>query len=363
MVQASTCHSFFSRSLTTFGRVFFLSLIASALLLPVAVDAQQTKRKKTENAVVKGKIRFSDRQLKTADGKSLKIGLGEIEGKLREYVDLPPPKLPAGFKTWPVEKRIKWEQEFTQSDVGKKHIESNRKLLEKANSFDIKFGNDGSFVVFDVPAGDYGIQGRTDKVIGTVTYAFEVFGQLKIQKEVDELVLAPIEVDVTPLLKQGDAAPGFSLKTHDNKATLNRETFKDSIIFVNFWSSVSPSAAAEQKMVQEMFVSLKEKYSLRLLSVNVDEDRKQALDYLAKNSFREGSHGFTDGMEDETLFNFGVRGVPSFWLIGKDGKVMMSQYEFAKAMRVKPDLTTIVSDRIEGKDEPTLAPKPEADKQ
>lgn len=339
-----------------------MSLIALALFWPVTIHAQQTNRKKTENAVVKGKIRFSDRQLKTADGKSLEIGLSEIQAKLREYVDLPPPKLPADFKTWPAEKRIKWEQEFTQSDVGKKHIENNRKLLEKANSFDIKFENDGSFVVFDVPAGDYGIQGRTDKVVGAVTYAFEVFGQLEIQEEVDELVLAPIEVDVTPLLKQGDAAPKFSVKTHDNKTTLNRESFKDSIVFVNFWSSVSPSAAAEQKMVQEMFLSLKNKYPIQLLSINVDQDRNKSRSFLVANSFQEGNHGFTDGMEDATLLNFGVRGVPSFWLIGKDDKVMMSQYEFAKSMRIKPDLETIISDRIEGKDEPTLAPKPELDK-
>ena len=46
---------------------------------------------------------------------------------------------------------------------------------------------------------------------------------------------------------------------------------------------------------------------------------------------------------------------PSFWLIGQDGKVLMTQYEVAQAMRVKPDITTIVSDRIEGKDEPTPA--------
>ena len=33
----------------------------------------------------------------------------------------------------------------------------------------------------------------------------------------------------------------------------------------------------------------------------------------------------------------------------------MSQYEVAAAMRIKPDMTTIVADRIEGKDAPTPA--------
>ncbi|MEL7497183.1 MAG: hypothetical protein AAFN77_06200 [Planctomycetota bacterium] len=341
----------------------FLLLTAIALTSAIchAELFAQAERKKspTDTAVLKGKVEFAKDQAKSYTGETLEIEISEIQARLREYVDLPAPKTPRGFERWTSQQKLKWQQEFVNSEAGKKHIERNKKLLADANSFDIKFENDGSYAIYDVPPGDYAIQGRVDKEIGKITYAFEVFGQLTVQKEVDELALAPIQIEVTPQLKQGDTCPPIAVLTHDDKATLKRETFKDAILFVNFWSKTSPTATAEQAMVQKMYASLKSQYKLRLLSVNVDANRKEALKFLLENKLREGSHGFTDGMQHKTLFHFGVRGVPSYWLVSGDGKIMMSQYEMAQAMRLKPDLKTIVSDRIEGKDTPTLAPKPD----
>jgi len=212
--------------------------------------------------------------------------------------------------------------------------------------------------VYDVPVGVYGIQGRVDKEIGGTSYGFEVFGQIEILKDVDELILPPMRVEVTPLLKPKQATPPIDVRTHDNKQQMTLKTFGDDYLFVNFWTSVSPTAEAEQKLVQEMYKALKPKYKMRLLSINIDKDRPKAIDYIKKHGFA-GSHGFTDGVEHRTIFDYGARSFPSFWLIGKDDKILMSQYEIAQAMRVKPTLTEIISDRIEGKDTPTLADEKE----
>ena len=113
-----------------------------------------------------------------------------------------------------------------------------------------------------------------------------------------------------------------------------------------------------------MYAALRPKYNVRLLSINIDSNRKQSLDLIIKHKLK-GSHGFTDGLAHRTIFDYGVRSFPSFWLIGKDDKTLMNQFEIAHAMRVKPSITVIVSDRIEGKDTPTPAAEkpPEADKE
>jgi hypothetical protein len=184
-----------------------------------------------------------------------------------------------------------------------------------------------------------------------------VFGQIPVAKGMDDVPLKPMRVEVTPLIKRGELAPPVAVNTHDDKLVLNlkHESFKDKIVFLNFWITQSPTAAAEQKLVQEMYSKLKSKHDIKLISICVDPKRKEALEYIIKNSLKEGSHGFTDGLEHRTVFDYGVRSYPSFWLIGKDGKVMMTQYETAQAMRVKPNMTTIVEDRISGKDVPTPA--------
>ena len=175
-----------------------------------------------------------------------------------------------------------------------------------------------------------------------------------------------MRVEVTPLMKSKQATPPISVKSHDDKYDLNMDmkAFKGKYVFLNFWISASPACLQEQNMIQEMYKELQKEFpdEFELFSINVDEVRKKAIDFIKKNRIGGGRFGFTDGVEHRTLFDFGIRSYPSYWLIGKDGKILMSQYEVAQAMRVKPTMAQIVSDRINGKDAPTPATQGEPTK-
>ena len=337
------------------SRSFSLLLIAATSFLafcPANLNAQDAKK---EEAVLRGKIGYDRTRAESWEGNKLVIPYGDIPAKLRQRVTVPPPPLPAGFNQLSNQQKMEWEKKFVATEAGKKFLENKKRLIEAGHAFDLKFEKDGSFVVYDVPVGVYGIQGRVDKKIGDTTYGFEVFGQVEVLEDVDQLDLEPMRVEVTPLMKSKQIAPPVSVKTHDNGATLTLKNYEDKYLFINFWTAASPTSVQEQKLVQAMHAALKKKYPIKLLSINVDADRKKSLQYIISNRLSEGSHGFSGGVENRTLFDYGVRSLPSFWLIGQDGKILMSQYEIAQAMRVKPDITTIVSDRIEGKDAPTPA--------
>lgn len=305
-----------------------------------------------DDAIVRGKIQFDPAQAESWDGNQLVIPLNEISANLRERIIFLPP-YPAESKSWTPEQRLDWERKFIDSEAGKKYLAKRKEKFDSAKVFEIKMEKDGSFVVFDVPPGVYGIQGRADKKIGDTKYAFEVFGQIEVLDDVDELDLKPIGLFVTPILEAQQTAPPFKVSTHDDEAQLTRETFKDhAFLFLNFWTANSPISISEQKKVQEMATQL-ESDGLKLLSINVDVDRKQVLDFIGKNHMKQGGHGFTGGLNHPSLFNYGVRGVPSFWLIGQDGTILMTQYEFANAMRDEPDLAKIVKAQIQDD-----APKP-----
>ena len=339
-----------------------LHLILIAFLISAGmgdlISAQEKKRSKL--AVMRGKIAYDRERVKSWDGEKLVIPFEEIDAKLRARVSLPLPPYPKGYEKWNRNQLIQWEQEFIKTPAGETFLENRKKLIEQAPVFDIKFEKDGAFVIYDVPAGTYGIQGRTDRKIGDTNYGFEVFGQVSVLKEMEEIVLDPIRVEVTPLLQSGQVAPPVNVKTHNNQSSLSLEMdhFKGQLTFLNFWTAASPSSAAEQKMVQDMFMALKDKYDLRLLSINIDSDRDKVVKYIVDNQLRQGRHGFSSGIDQSTIFHYGVRSFPSFWLIGKDGKIKMSQFEIATLMRVKPSLEAIVADNIEGKDVPSPAPTP-----
>ena len=286
--------------------------------------------------------------------KSFEIPFEDLNLKLYEVVQFPKPPLPENWDEMKIAEREAWMKEFRESEKGKAFIANNQKIQSEANNFDVVIEKDGKYVVYDVPPGNYGLRGRHDKNIKERDFAFEVFGQVSIRDDVEEVVLDPIMILVTPLLKVGQKAPGYRLKTHDNSAELVPGHFKGKTLFLNFWSTESPPSLEFQLEVQKMLTALKDK-NLEVLSVNLDSDRKKAINHIREAKLR-GRHGFTDGWDHLILESFGIRSIPSHWLINGDGEIMMTHMDFRRAFfSGKPDLATIVQDRMEGKDIPTPA--------
>ena len=329
-------------------RLLPIGIAALVLCVQSACFTAPALAQSDDTAVVRGRIAFER-------GEKKKIAYDALEVKLRERVELPPVPVPKDFEKRKPENQKKWLDAFEKSAAGKKLIEKREKLIEDAKVFDVLIEKNGSFVVYDVPAGVYGIQGRRDEEIDGTTYAYEVFGEISVSPKVDEVPLSPILIEITPLLQFEQDAPPIQVTTYNDKAKLNLSTFKGKYLFINFWSTENPDIEI-QKQVQKMYVDLKEKHPIKLLSICMDEKRKAAIKFIVDQKLKEGSHGFTDGWEHPTVDAYGVRSTPSFWLINPDRKIIMTQYNFGQAFNAdNRDLTQIVSDRIEGKDKPTPA--------
>lgn len=150
-----------------------------------------------------------------------------------------------------------------------------------------------------------------DRRIEKTVYVFELFAQIEILEDVEEVTLPPLQVEITPLLKTGDPASPFELASIRGANQIKSSGFDGKFVLLNFWTAATEDVKADQFMVQEVYILLEEKYDLRLLSVNVDKEPKPAID-LIKTSKLAGPHGMTPGPEHPLLFNFGVRSVPSF---------------------------------------------------
>ncbi len=331
-------------------RLLTLAMAALTALIVNLGFSNSARAQSDATAVVRGRIAFER-------GESKKIPYTDLEVKLRERVDIPPVPVPRNFEDATAEQKKKWMEAFEKSPAGKKYIARREKLIDDAKVFDVLIEKNGAFVVYDVPTGVYGIQARLDKEIKGTTYAYEVFGEITVSPKVDDIPLAPILIEITPLLKQEQRAPAIKVVTYNNKTELTLDTFKGKFLFVNFWSTENPDIKI-QNQVQKMYADLKGKYPIKLLSICIDEKRKAAVEFIIKKKLKEGSHGFTDGWEHSTVDAYGVRSTPSFWLIDPNRKIKMTQYNFGQLFASdNRTLTQIVSDSIEGKDTPTLADK------
>ncbi|MGY8746903.1 MAG: TlpA family protein disulfide reductase [Pirellulales bacterium] len=330
-----------------------LAVVVMMFLIPVSVWG--------EDAVVRGKIEYSKANRKSWDGLSLTVPFDQLKATLREQVNLPLPPLPAEFDQWDIPVRLAWVEEFMASIEGKKFLEQRKFLSGQAKVFDIKFDSEGRFVVYDVPVGIYGLAARLDRPIEKTDYVFELFAQIEVLEGVDEVSLPPLQIEITPLLKTGDPAPPFELASVSGAEKIKFDKFDGKFLLLNFWTTASPNVVEEQKMIQEMHTAIKQKYDLRLLSINVDGEQKVVNDFIETNKLA-GAHGMTRGFEHPTLFNYGVRIFPSFWLVTGEGKIAMTPSEIGNLMQTGVDFTSIISDRISGKDR-SLVPTRQSENQ
>ena len=130
------------------------------------MQAQRKKEKRL--ATVTGIIKNDAR-------KSFRVSYDEIKTSLRKVVTPTAPPVPSGFEKKKVEDRRKWLADFYATARGKAYLKNREKELNDAPSFDVKYNDDGDFTVYDVPPGEYGLQGRIDKEIDGILYGFEVF--------------------------------------------------------------------------------------------------------------------------------------------------------------------------------------------
>ncbi len=348
--------------------VLLMLSIVTDLNGPVA-NAQSKNNNARGSQQIRGKKPAASQKLVTlrgqvdqsANARKFKINIKEIETTLNQQVNLPRAPFPENWEQTAPAAKVKWMQQFEASAAGRRFIQRNKKTLEDAPAFNLRFSPEGDFVVYDVPPGVYGLQGRLDKEIDGIMHAFEVFAQITISADVEEVKLDPLPVLVTPLLVSGQPAPPINVVTHNGKAKLTLELAKlqGKYIFVNFWSSEDyqdeKTGEDHQQKVQKMVAALQDKHNLVLLSICLDDDRRAVVKHIMKNQYKLGLHGFTNGREHETIDRYGVRSTPTGFLIDPDRNIAMSQYEFYNLTKVKDSLTAVIEDRITGKDKPTPA--------
>ncbi|MEM7453416.1 MAG: TlpA disulfide reductase family protein [Planctomycetota bacterium] len=306
--------------------------------------AEQEEESAEEGATIKGKVLQSKYE-------GFEIDLPTMETAfLSQMVMMPEPPFPPDWAQMNMEQREAWVTEFEKTEEGQalaaevERIESERKV------FQLRIEEDGSFVVYDVPNGIYNLYGRIDKKINERRFAFEIFGgELEVNNEVNEIVLGELQLLVTPLLAAGEMSPNFRVKTWDDSAELVLGHFRGKYTFINFWSLESPPSVDFQARIVEMYDTLRQQgYELELLSINVDSDREKAIEHIKENSVK-GRHGFTDGWEHSTLEGFGVRAIPSFWLIDPELKLRLTHADFQQAFfSGMTELSEIVEGGIKG---------------
>ena len=281
--------------------------------------------------------------------KKHQIEFSEFKIKLIEQVVLPDAKPPANWAEMSQQQRVDYIEAFKKSKEGKQLLEKREEILAKRNIFDVKIEPNGKWVVFDVPPGRYGIvNGRIDKQLGERKFAYELFGQFVVSEKVDEVALDPIPVLVTPLLAAGETSPAFKIDAVQSGEQIRHTQFRGRNILLYFWSTESQPSVDYLVELQKQLKKIPATYKIDLLAVCLDSERETGIDAV-KQKRVAAVHAFTNGLDHPIVEDFGVRSLPSQWLIGTDGKILITNFDFRRLGMAGRKVDEVVKDRLDGK--------------
>lgn len=124
-------------------------------------------------------------------------------------------------------------------------------------------------------------------------------------------------------------APSFKLPTANGQVDL--ESLKGQVVYLDFWASWCKPCKSSFPWLHEMKARYKDK-GFEVLAVNLDKERALADEFLKKMDVN-----FVIAFDEsgDTATKYELRGMPSSYMIGRDGKLYASHIGFRDKDKAK----------------------------
>lgn len=139
----------------------------------------------------------------------------------------------------------------------------------------------------------------------------------------------------------GETVPDFVGKDLDGKP-ISFADYRGKVVLVDFWAVWCGPCVAEMPNVKRVYNTYKDQ-GFDILGISLDNNEKTLREYLKKNEipWRQTFDG--QGWDSTVPSNYGIRGIPTMWVIGKDGTLLSNNARgeklekiIVKALQEKP---------------------------
>jgi len=142
--------------------------------------------------------------------------------------------------------------------------------------------------------------------------------------------------DTDPILDKEKAAYDFTLTSVDG-STLDFETLKGKVIFINMWATWCAPCVAEMPSIEDLYSNYKDNPEVVFALISFDKDPKKAEKFIDKKGYSLPVY-FPNTTQIPKVYE--SRGIPTTFVIDKQGfiaykKIGMANYgskSFAKMM-------------------------------
>ncbi len=135
----------------------------------------------------------------------------------------------------------------------------------------------------------------------------------------DIAAIAHKEYETAMTLAPGREAPGFTL-TDINGDTVALDDFLGKVVYLDFWASWCGPCIQQIPHAKELKKRMADQEDLVFLYVSVDTDENAWRNMVKKEEIK-GVHVNVPGFSHDVPQSYNLRGVPTFYVIGRDGKI------------------------------------------
>lgn len=308
----------------------------SKLMLTVVVLAGLLTTQ-SQAADVSGKIAIPDKSDVELDATKATITLSKA-------VRREPLPFPDGFQQMTTPQKRAWYTKWLTTDEGKAYNQRMRDAYTNRKVYNIKADAEGNFTQKDVEAGNYTLMVQFFKKKNPTRGTDPIADGGKRLTVADQ----PVDAGTIPLtirrtVNVGDVAPDFNVKTVDGKP-LKLSDHRGKYVLVDFWAVWCGPCKGETPNLKNTYSAFESDKRFAMIGLSLDKDTAAPIGYAKKNDLGWIQGYLGDWGKDQVTKQYGIRGIPSIWLIGPDGKVVAKglrganiQATVAKHMKTLPN--------------------------
>lgn len=265
------------------------------------------------------------------------------QASLRTKVNWPKFEVPDEVEKMTMEEQKAWYEKWKETPEGKKFLEEQRKAIEQMKDFGLRVEGDGSFRADDIPAGTYTLyitladrptssrQCGPGEEVATVTHEFTMPPTPGGVSD-EPLALPLLTATRINRVNVGNVAPAFAFKTLDGKE-MKLEDFKGKYVLLDFWATWCGPCRGETPQLKAVYDAFGKDDRFVMIGLSMDEKVDAPKKYVQNNGMKWVQGFLGQGTTNQTVSDlYGVRGIPSIWLIGPDGKVIAKNLRGEKIM-------------------------------